>query len=340
MKLDWRLVLVLVMSLGLMVSCESTEEEEDEATAFEILSEYMLEQNLDEAAVVDGFIITAEQLSGNEAEYFVIDARSASFYEAGHIPTAVNCTDKTEVLTLVETENTDNLPIVVTCWSGQSATPVVTALRLSGYTDAKSLKWGMSSWHTNIMDTVEDTLIAKFDSWTSSCASIAVGNANWVPAADAGTAAPALLSGNDDPVIETEYTDGAAILAERVELILAAGASKSGADVLDAPENFQINNRWGLSDYNTLGHFVGSFQTAGGSLSIADDGLDALDPTLEIVTYCWTGQTSGMMSSWLRVLGYDAYSLSKGANTLIYDNLADGPKKWDPTAIVDLDLEY
>ncbi len=37
MKLDWRLVLVMVLSLGLMVSCESTDEEEA-ATAFEILS--------------------------------------------------------------------------------------------------------------------------------------------------------------------------------------------------------------------------------------------------------------------------------------------------------------
>ncbi|MCF7824576.1 MAG: rhodanese-like domain-containing protein [Candidatus Marinimicrobia bacterium] len=314
MKLDWRLVLVMVLSLGLMVSCESTDDEETAATAFETLSKYMVDNDMDATTVVAGWTIGASTLSGNEANYFVVDIRSADVYATGHIPGAVNCA-RTDILTTVEDGNTNNLPVVVTCYSGQSATLAVVALRLSGYTDAKSLLWGMSGWAT------------QFDSWSSKVDSVAKGNTNWVT-----TAAPTHLSGNAEPEIVTEYTDGSAILAERVELMLASTKSVAGADVLAAPENYEIINFWGATDYDHYGHIAGAYQVTPdpNELTIANDGLDILDPAQTIVTYCWTGQTSGMVTSWLRVLGYDATSLSNGANSMIYHKLEG--HKWGALA--------
>lgn len=312
MKLDWRLVLVLVLSLGLMVSCESTDKEEDTATAFETLSKYMVEKDMDANTVVSGWTIKASELNGNEDDYFIVDIRSADAYNTGHIPGAVNCA-RTDILTTVENGNPDFLPVVVTCYSGQSATLAVVALRLSGYTTAKSLLWGMSSW------------ASKFDSWSSKVDSVAKGNGNWVT-----TAAPAHLSGNADPEIVTEFTDGAAILAERVDLMLSEMKSVSGVDVLAAPENYEIINFWLATDYDNYGHIAGAYQVTPNpnELTIANDGLDILDPSQTIVTYCWTGQTSGMVTSWLRVLGYDATSLSNGANSMIYHTLQ--AHKWAP----------
>lgn len=303
MKLDWRLVLVLVLSMGLMVSCESTDDE-DEVTAFETLTKYMVDNDMDATTVIDGWITTASAVSGNEANYFILDIRSADKYAEGHIPGAVNSA-YADVVTTVEAQNTSDLPVLVACYSGQSAAHAVVALRLSGYTDAKTLKWGMSGW------------AAQFDSWSGNVASIATGNANWTfPAAPA-----ALLSDNDDPVIDTDLTDGAAILAERVDAILAAFKGVKSADVLAAPANYQIVNYWGVDDNAKYGHIAGAHQVSPGTLTIANDGLDILDPAQQVVTYCWTGQTSSMMTAWLTALGYDALSLKFGSNSMIYETL-------------------
>ena len=192
MKLDWRLVLVLVLSLGLMVSCEDTDDEET-ATAFETLTQYMADNSYDADLIIADWITTAGTVSGNEANYFIVDIRSAEKYAEGHIPGAVNSA-YADILTTVEAENTSDLPVLVACYSGQSAAHAVVALRLSGYTDAKTLKWGMSSW------------AMEFDSWSGSINSFAVDHANW-----STDAPPALLSDMDDPVIDTDLTDGAAI---------------------------------------------------------------------------------------------------------------------------------
>ena len=45
------------------------------------------------------------------------------------------------------------------------------------------------------------------------------------------------------------------------------------------------------------------------------------DPEKTAVTYCWTGQTSSMVTAYLNVIGYNAVSLKFGANSMIYDNL-------------------
>lgn len=306
MKLDWRLVLVLVLSLGLMVSCESTDEEED--TAFEILTDYMVANDYDADVVIADWITTAAAVSGSEANYFILDLRSADKYGEGHIPGAVNCAYG-DVLTTVEAQNTNDLPVLVACYSGQSAAHAVVALRLSGYTDAKSLKFGMSSW------------AVQFDSWSGATSSFAVDHANWSTAA-----APALLSDMDDPVIDTDLTDGAAILAERVDAILAVFKGTPATTIVETPENYEIINYWGLTDYDYYGHIDGAYQVTPGTLTIADDGLDILDPAQTIATYCWTGQTSSMMTAWLTALGYDATSLKNGANSMIYAALEYG--KW------------
>ena len=302
MKLDWRLVLVMVLSLGLMVSCEDTDDEET-ATAFETLTQYMADNSYDADLIIADWITTAGTVSGNEANYFIVDIRSAEKYAEGHIPGAVNSA-YADILTTVEAENTSDLPVLVACYSGQSAAHAVVALRLSGYTDAKTLKWGMSSW------------AMEFDSWSGSINSFAVDHANW-----STDAPPALLSDMDDPVIVTDLTDGAAILAERVDAILAGFKGTASATIVEAPENYQINNFWALTDWDHYGHIAGAYQVTPGTLTIANDGLDILDPSQTIVTYCWTGQTSSMMTAWLTALGYEATSLKNGANSMIYSAL-------------------
>jgi rhodanese-related sulfurtransferase len=76
---------------------------------------------------------------------YIIDVRGAEDYEAGHIPGAVNMSAK-------ELFTADNLatipsdqPVVVGCYTGQTASQVTSALNMQGY-DASNLKFGFAAW--------------------------------------------------------------------------------------------------------------------------------------------------------------------------------------------------
>jgi rhodanese-related sulfurtransferase len=96
--------------------------------------------------VLDAWITSAAAIEPDLDTYYVIDIRSAEDFAAGHIPGAVNST-LSDVLTAAG--NSGGKPIIVACYSGQTAGHAVLALRLSGYSNAKVLKWGMCSMESS-----------------------------------------------------------------------------------------------------------------------------------------------------------------------------------------------
>ena len=76
---------------------------------------------------------------------FMIDVRAPEDYAAGHIPGAVNIGAKA----LFTAENLGKIPtdtpVVVNCYSGQTASQVTSVLNMLGY-DASNLKFGLASW--------------------------------------------------------------------------------------------------------------------------------------------------------------------------------------------------
>jgi rhodanese-related sulfurtransferase len=93
---------------------------------------------------------------------------------------------------------------------------------------------------------------------------------------------------------------------------------------LDHPEDFFINNFWDAASVATYGNIDGAYR-------INPLILENLNPDETVVTYCWTGQTSSMITAYLTVLGYDAKSLKNGANSMIYDDLL--AHKWSAANI-------
>ena len=87
-------------------------------------------------------------------------------------------------------------------------------------------------------------------------------------------------------------------------------STASNADVLANPENYYINNFFSAAHYTGFGHVKGAVRV--NPLSI--DECDKLDPNGKVVTYCYTGQTSAVITAYLNVLGFDAYSLTFGIN--------------------------
>ena len=313
-------ILIAVIPALLFSSCK---EDNDDVTParqtdveFQTLKTYLVQQNLDLNNILNDWIVPAATVNADLANYFIIDIRSATDYTTSHITGAVNST-LANVLTTAE--NAAGKTIVVVCYTGQTAGHAVAALRLSGYTTAKVLKWGMSGW------------TSALDSWSNNTNTL--GHANWVAAPGAIVESTTEYA---DPDI-TETGTGAEILAARVSSLLAGGLrGVTAANVLDGLSSYYINNYWAATDVETYGNISGAHRI--NPLTLAGEEFKYLDPSKDIVTYCWTGQTSSVITAYLYVIGYNAHSLKFGSNAMIYDDLAAGGTKWSaPTT--DLPLE-
>lgn len=297
-KILFAITLINVMFLS---SCKEDDPEPVAGDHFATLTTYMAANSMDLPNVLDGWITAppaAEDVATFIDTYKVIDLRSADKFAEGHIEGAVNAT----LAGIVDAAQGATKPILVVCYTGQTAGHGVVALRLSGFTNAKVLKWGMSGW-------TEGTS----GPWAGATGNGAVGHENW-SASDA-TKTDATF---ETPEITVTATDGAGILAERVTAMLSGGfKGVVNADVLTAPANYHINNYWAATDVEHYGHIAGAYRT--NPLTIAN--ITALDPSSTVVTYCWTGQTSSMVTAYLSVLGYDAASLKFGTNGMIYSEL-------------------
>jgi len=296
------IIMMIAVSMFLF-SCKGKIAEPEEG-AFTTLTTYLTTNNMDLSDILTDWIIAATDVNGNEGNYYIMDIRSAADFALGHITGAVN-SSLANILT--DAANSGVKPILVVCYTGQSAAHAVVALRLSGYDDAKTLKFGMSSWHVD------------FDKWTTKISSQAVVHPEWT------TDATAALEDFDYPEIITTSTTGAAILADQVAAMINGGFKGVNAvDVLTTPTNYFINNYWSEADVATYGHIAGAYRI--NPLTVAGDEIKHQDPSETIVTYCWTGQTSSMITAYLTVLGYDAKSLKFGANGMIYSELTG--HKW------------
>jgi rhodanese-related sulfurtransferase len=302
------LIFVALAAMILAGCSEDTTMPEVGEGSFATLRSYLVTNDLDLPDIFADWLVTASDIEPNLSAYYIMDIRSQTVYDAGHIPGAVNVA-LTDVVTAAA--QSGGKPIVVACLTGQVAAHAVVALRLSGYDDAKSLKWGMSGWN------------GDFDLWTGNTASIAVDHANW------SMDATETLIPHEYPLLATTATDGAGILAERVAAMLAGGFKGVDADVvLASPGDYFINNYLAQEDVTTYGHIDGAYRIY--PLTLDANDFMYCDPDETVVTYCWTGQNSSVVTAYLTVLGYDAKSLKYGLNALVYSELTSS--KWSGPA--------
>jgi len=307
-------LLAAILPAFILTGCKK----DDDKGTFTTLANYMTSNDLDLPDLLDAWIIaptlTADGGIVDSADgysipgYHVLDIRKAADFGNGHVKGAINV-PLTDVLTKAAEVGKDK-PILVICYSGQTASRAVVALRLSGYKDAKVMKFGMSYWNP------------VFDKWTPSISDQADNNANWV------TDATAALPVNTYPQWTSGSTDGATILAEHVTSMLANTAwLVHSSDILAAPESHNIYNFWDEATYLSVGHFKDAYLYS--TISITGDILQALPTSDECLIYCYTGQTSSMAVAWLQVLGYNAKSIAYGVNSLRHTELVNvGKPAW------------
>jgi rhodanese-related sulfurtransferase len=323
-KLSLLLIGLLLIPSLLLTSCDRGDDiiDSNATPAFTLMKEYMFANNLDLNNVLDGpagaikFVAGAPADAGAAldaflAKYYIIDIRSSTDFANGHIQGAKNVAFG-DILT--DAPNAGGKPILVVCYTGQTACFATSLLRMYNpdYNDTQALKWGMSGWNS-----------ATADPWNNAIGNPADGNANWI---FSGAPSTTVFS---DPTLSSFSTDGSEILKDRVEEIVAGGfKGVEGIDVLTTPSNYFINNFCPSTDYLGFGHIDGAFNI--NPLLLADNSYQNLDPGsgAKVVTYCYTGQTSAVLTAWLRVLGYDAYSLKFGVNGLFNSSQQWSTNQW------------
>jgi len=274
-------------------------------------------------------VIAATDLHDNLENYTVIDIRQQDAYDAGHIPGAHHSSlatllDDVAALDLATTD-----PIVVTCYTGQSAGHAKIALELTGYSEVYSLKFGMSSWHSS--------LAGSMDGNTGPDNGNALTNPETTNNNDG-------LTWHDYPSLEGY--EAATVVQARVAWMLANGFQRfSYDDIMDNLDDYFVLNYFGEADYEgtsgeTPGHIPGAYQfTPRASLGI-DEMLGHLPTDMPILVYCWTGQTSSQIVAYLNMLGYEAYNLQFGSNHLFWNSLTpDSGHTWGDHQKNDFELE-
>lgn len=328
-KLSLILIGLLLIPTLFLTSCDKGDDlAVNTAPAFTLLKDHMLANNLDINKILtspDGvsFVQGAPaeaDLPAFLAKYYIVDIRSATDFAAKHITGAKNVPFAN---ILAEGTLAGAKPILMVCYTGQTACYGAALLRMYGYKNTQALKWGMSGWNSTTAG-----------SWNGKIgAEEAKGNANWTY-----DSAPSNLVFTN-PVISTLSTDGAAILKNRIEAVVAEGfKTVAGTDVLNAPNNYFVNNFFNAADYAAFGHIKNAYRI--NPLTLADNSYLGLDPSAKVVTYCYTGQTSAVITACLRVMGYDAYSLSFGVNGMYNTNTAWASNQWGVTPNVPKDLPF
>ncbi|MGB5420314.1 rhodanese-like domain-containing protein [Algibacter sp.] len=252
-------------------------------------------------------IIMSDEVKKNlkNPKYHIIDIRNESWFEYGHIKDAANVESENLLTYFENTINpSDYDKIVMVCYSGQSAAYYSSLLRLSGYDNVFSMKWGMSSWREDFAE----------NSWNKN-----IKNDFATKLETIEKAKPEL---GIHPTLNTGKTEAKDILRARLETFFATPYNEfiiKSLDVFDAPENYYIVNYW--DQEKCEGHIPGTLHyTPNASLT---KDLLTLPTDQKIVVYEATGQKAAYIVAYLNVLGYNTGNLAYGENSFMNDLLKE-----------------
>ncbi len=259
-------------------------------------------------------IIKAAEVKKNlkNPKYHIIDIRSESWFEYGHLKNANNI-KAADLLTYFDTKinPTEYDKIVLICYSGQSAAYFTSLLRLSGFDNVYNMKWGMSSWRVDFAD----------NSWSKNIKN------NYAEKLEVEE--NLMAEKGNYPVLNTGKKEAKDILRVRLEKAFAIPYKESiikSPDVFENPNNYYIVNYWNQDKYNN-GHIPSAIQYEPNSSLSSTTFLSTLPTDKKIAVYCSTGQSAAYVVAYLNVLGYDTSNIAYGANSFMNKTLKE--KDWD-----------
>ncbi len=300
-------VLLIIAFAGILSSCGKSKEavkENPSSIDEKVLLLNFIEKSGDLINTPKApFTISADDLYEELSNSLVIDIRDTTDYYEGHIDGAVQVDARDLMNYLDEKVNASAYRnVVIACYSGQSSSYYATLLRLAGYSNVFTLRYGMAGWTNKISpNKILENLSNRY----------------------AGTLETRINKPEkkyDFPEIKTGETGGYGILLSRVRTLFEEGFGKAYIkidSVVQHPDRFFVINYWPEESYNK-GHLPGAIQFTPRESLIKDKMLAYLPADKPIAIYCSNGQQSASVAAYLRILGYNALSISFGSNGFMH----------------------
>lgn len=255
----------------------------------------------------------------------LIDLRSTAEYDDGHLAGTVNLPIE-KLLYYFENKidpgSFDTIVLIST--DGQDAFFATTLLRILGYNNVFGLRYGMA-WHKRYSDVIiRSRLSSQYEDRLS-------------------TAPPPEKNEYSYPVINTTHSDGYSLIRERVEELLKNDIINyriSANELFAKADSFYIINYWPLQEYE-VGHVPGAFQyNPKKSLARAEE-LQTVPPDMPVVIYCHQGNMSASATAYMRLLGYDVFSMEFGTNSFMFNLHRDAGIRnlYEPDKAIDYPLQ-
>jgi len=314
-KLSLTLLTILLSSIILFSGFKSVNEIQSSTipsppNEFEVLLNFLeTNRNFINSPAAPALLPASEVKQNLKNEkYHIIDIRSESWFEYGHVKNAANV-QPADLLVHFEKSivPSEYDKIVLICYSGQSAAYYSGLLRIAGYDNVYSMNWGMSSWRVDFAE----------NSWLKNTSSDFEAK---VETTDNAKGPKGAL-----PSIETGQTEAEAILRARLETAFATPYKESivkSADVFANPDTYYIIDYNGADRY-AKGHLPKAIQYDPNSSLSSGADLYTLPTDKQVVVNGPTGQETAYVVAYLNVLGFKTGNIAYGSNSFMHKALKD-----------------
>jgi rhodanese-related sulfurtransferase len=195
--------------------------------------------------------------------------------------------------------------IILISEDGQISSYTTCLLRLMGYGNVYSMRWGMSAWNNRYAQ--EGWLKGVSGKYETKLEN----TVNERP------------SSNGMPDLKTGLQSGPEIGTTRFRKLFEEGTADifiTADEVFSNPQKYYIINLDRKDKYED-GHIPGAVRyKPEGTLGYTDE-MASIPADKPVVVYCGTGHNSGFATAYLRLFGYDAHTLKYGNNGFMYDKM-------------------
>jgi len=292
------------------ISCKNeikSKEIKSDVSEFNILLQY-LEKNGDyvNSSKIPSNITAAAVFQNLNNNIQIIDIRDVESFNNGHIKGASNIRPDSLLSyfeNVIEPNNFDT--IVMVCDIGVRSAFVTGILRLLGYDNVFSMKFGMCAWNTRFADALWlNALSSKLEEKLETIE-------NPKPEKEY------------HPEIHTGKSDSYEILRARAQALLSDTIKKFFVNIDDVSKDYSkyFIVKYLPENLNDIGQLKGAYQFSPRKSLSSKTDLFKIPTDKPVLVYCYTGTQSSFIVAFLKILGYNAYSLKYGANGFMYNTI-------------------
>ena len=249
-------------------------------------------------AINSPYLISVDDVKDNLDAYLIIDTRYHEDYVKGHIDGAINV-DREKIIDFLKSINIYQYPkIIIVDNTGQGAAYIASILRAIGFGSVYPMKDGMASWNKEFAYHWGNGIGDKYPEYI--------------------TKKPIKKGKKSElPTINTKGNTLSEILEIQAQKAINYNFSITIDNLIAHIDDYYIINYWQKSKY-LKAHLIGAhWYEPKKSININSD-LKTIPKDKKVILYCFTGQNSSAVAGYLRILGYDAYSLRFGSNSFMH----------------------